>query len=267
MPRAQAEAWSSLCKTLEPGLELAVIPFNTELGSKEELVVLRLDPSKVEMDLLMSSELGQEPLTPEAWAQTYDLFAVINASMYLDNANTSTGYMRHGDFVNNGKVASRFGAFFVAGLRKTAEANGGDLPPAAILDREADDWEALLPQYGAVAQNFRIIDGSGNLLWGESAKRHSIAALGEDQTGFIYFIHTPGMVSVPELVTLLSRLPFKLTRLMYVEGGRPAALHVRTAALTCTWKGRYADFIQDDAGTTPLPNVIVVKRKVAQGEN
>ena len=262
-----AEPWADSSEILESGLELAIIPFNTELGSREDLVILRVDPQEVTLDLLMSSELGIGPLTPEAWAERYDLFAVINASMYLGNANTSTGYMRHGDFVNNGNVAGRFGAFFVAGPKDAATAGGGPHPPAAILDREADDWQELLPLYDTVAQNFRIIDGSGKLLWGAGDKRHSIAALGEDESGFIYFIHTPGMISVPEFVRLLSGLPIKLTRLMYVEGGRPAALHVRTSKLTQTWRGRYAEFLQDDAGTTPLPNVIVVRAKNASGAN
>lgn len=267
LPGAQlrAEPWPDSGEALEPGLDLAVIPFNTELGNREDLIILRVDPQKVTLDLLISSELGIEPLTPEAWAENYDLFAVINASMYLDNANTSTGYMRHGDFVNNGNIAARFGAFFVSEPKSAAEAAVEKCPQAAILDREADDWQVLLPLYNTVAQNFRIIDGNGKLLWGASDKRHSVAALGEDDSGFIYFIHTPGMVSVPELVRLLSGLPIKLTRLMYVEGGRPAALHVRTPKLTRTWRGRYAEFLQDDAGTTPLPNVIVVRAKSAPG--
>lgn len=259
--RLCAETWSELRETLEPGLELVIIPFNTELGGRDELVVLRMDPQQVTLDLLMSSELGIKPLTPEAWAESYGLFAVINASMYLGNANTSTGYMRHGDVVNNGNIAARFGAFFVAGPRDAVESGRQAPPQAAILDRDADNWQDLLPLYNSVAQNFRIIDGSGKLLWGESDKRHSIAALGEDQSGFIYFIHTPGMVSVPELVRLLSGLPVKFTRLMYVEGGRPAALHVRTSKLTRTWKGRYTDFLQDDAGASQLPNVIVARPK------
>ncbi len=265
--RLCAETWSDLRETLEPGLELVIIPFNTELGSSEELVVLRMDPRQVALDLLMSSELGIAPLTPEAWAENYGLSAVINASMYLDNANTSTGYMRHGDVVNNGNIAARFGAFFVAGPRDAVKSGRPDPPQAAILDRDSDNWQGLLPLYDSVVQNFRIIDGSGKLLWGENDKRHSVAALGEDQDGFIYFIHTPGMVSVPELVRLLSGLPVEFTRLMYVEGGRPAALHIRTAKLIRTWKGRYADFLQDDADTAQLPNVIVVRPKTGQSSN
>lgn len=261
---ARAETWDDLRETLEPGLDLAVIPFNTELGSSEELALLRLDPQVVDLDLLMSSELGIEPLTPEAWAETYDLLGVINASMYLSNLNTSTGYMRRGQFVNNGNIAARFGAFFVAGFKGPSRPGRSDPSPAAILDRDADAWEALLPEYNVVVQNFRIINAEGGVLWGNSDKRHSVAALGEDEDGYLYFIHTPGLVSVPEFVRLLSGLPLKFTRLMYVEGGRPATLHVRTARLTRTWMGRYANFLQDDAGSPPLPNVIVVKRKAEQ---
>ncbi len=245
-------------------MELAVIPFTTELNLSEELAVLRLDPQEATLDLLMSSELGIEPLTPEDWARKYDLAAVINASMYLGNATTSTGYMRHGAFVNNGKIAGRFGAFFVAGLNsaKSAERPGNSaLRRSAILDRDADDWESLLPLYESVAQNFRIIDGKGQVLWADEDKRHSIAALGEDEDGFIYFIHTPALVTVPEFVRALSVLSVRLTRLMYVEGGHPAALHIRTQKLTRTWLGRSANFLQENPASSPLPNVIVVRSK------
>lgn len=263
-----AQDWASLRDELAPGMELAVLPFTTELGISEELAILRLDPSTVSFDLLMCSELGISPLSPKDWAEKYDLAAVINASMYLGNGNTSTGYMRHGDFVNNSKIASRFGAFFVTNPR----ANGAGAQPdqaissanrsTAILDRDADDWAALLPFYDSVVQNFRIIDGNGRTLWGDSDKRHSVAVLGEDDQGFIYFIHTPGMVTVPEFVRVLNTLPVKFCRLMYVEGGRPAALHIRTPKLNRTWLGRYANFLQSDDQAVLLPNVIAVRSKV-----
>lgn len=261
---ASAKSWSPQAELLEPGMELAVIPFITELNSSEELAVLRLDPQEATLDLLMSSELGIAPLTPEDWAKKYDLAAVINASMYLGNATTSTGYMRHGSFVNNGKIAARFGAFFVAGLNsaKSGKPPGkSELRRSAILDRDADDWESLLPLYESVAQNFRIIDDSGQVLWGDGDKRHSIAALGEDEDGFLYFIHTPGFVTVPEFVRALSVLSVRFTRLMYVEGGHPAALHIRTQKLTRTWLGRSANFLQENPASSPLPNVIVVRSK------
>ncbi len=248
-------------RVLEPGLSLAVISYHTELGSSEELVLLRADPAMVDLDLLISSELGIAPLTPQAWAENYGLSAVINASMYLDNVNTSTGYMRHNGFLNNPRVVTRFGAFFVSG--PVAGAKNTELPAAAVLDRDADDWERLLPLYNTVVQNFRIINAQGVVLWTDNNRRHSISALGEDEDGLLYFIHTPGMVSVPELVRLLYGLPIIFTRLMYVEGGHPAALHVQTSRLTRTWAGRYANFISDPAAASPLPNVIVIRRKSA----
>ncbi|MEI3478052.1 MAG: hypothetical protein V8Q84_01855 [Bilophila sp.] len=63
----------------------------------------------------MSLSLGE-------WARRKDLVAAINASMYLPDGVTSTGYLRAGDVINNGRIASLFGAFFVAGP------DAGDLP-------------------------------------------------------------------------------------------------------------------------------------------
>lgn len=246
-------------RNLEPGLELAVIPFHSELGSNEELVLVRVDPGVLVLDLFIGSEIGTGPLTPQAWAEAHGLSVVINASMYLGNVDTSTGYMRHRDFLNNPRIGSRFGAFFVAGPKPAA--GGLGLPAAAILDREEDNWEELLPLYETVVQNFRIINAQGAILWEDSNRRHSISALGQDDSGLIYFIHTPGLVTVPELVQLLYGLPVKFTRLMYVEGGHPAALHVNTPQFSHTWTGRYANFINDDSAAAPLPNIIAVRRK------
>lgn len=39
------------------------------------------------------------------------------------------------------------------------------LPEADLLDRTVDDWEALLPRYRMVVQNYRLISSDRRLLW------------------------------------------------------------------------------------------------------
>lgn len=84
--------------------------------------------------------------------------------MYLPDGVTSTGYLRTGETVNNGRVVSKFGAFFVAGP------DSPDLPGADLLDRSTDDWENLLPHYTMVVQNYRMISSDRRLLWKPAAR-------------------------------------------------------------------------------------------------
>ena len=107
------------------------------------MVFLRIDPLYFNFTVeTASSEKQSLPL--EAWATRKGLIAATNASMYLPDGVTSTGYLRTGETVNNGRVVSKFGAFFVAGP------DSPDFPGADLLDRSTDDWENLLPllQYG-----------------------------------------------------------------------------------------------------------------------
>ena len=166
---------------LEEGLQLGLFSAQFDGGDPFEVVFLRIDPAYFDFTVeTASSEKQSLPL--EAWATRKGLIAAINASMYLPDGVTSTGYLRTGETVSNGRVVSKFGAFFVAGP------DSPDLPGADLLDRSTDDWENLLPHYSMVVQNYRMISSDRRLLWKPGGPKHSISAVGRDGTGAILFI-------------------------------------------------------------------------------
>lgn len=243
--------WSKL----EAGIESYSFALNLDSRAKENdtvsVVVLRFDPKLVDFELLMASEQGQAR-TLDDWAQKYGLLAAINASMYLPDGLTSTGYMRRDMHANNSRVGTAFGAFFVAGPDNEA------LPPAAVLDRNYDDWENLLPHYKIVIQNFRMITPEGKPLWNGDRRPFSIAAVGQDTEGRILFLHCGQPVMVNDFVEGALAQPLGLERLMYVEGGYQAAMLVNTVAWKQIWTGRYSPLLQI-GGLALLPNVLGVK--------
>lgn len=106
-PKGRA-AWTEL----EPGLSFGEFQLNE---SETRLSALRIDPDRFDFVLCAASRDGRPARALNDWGEQYDLTAAINASMYLPDNSTSTGYMRHGEHVNNKRLAQRFGAFFVAG--------------------------------------------------------------------------------------------------------------------------------------------------------
>ncbi len=245
------EVW----RELEPGFSLASFTVESAHFYPAEIVALRLDPEAVEFVLLNSSRTGKAA-SLTAWADQEDLVAAINASMYLPDNRTSTGYMRSGDHENNSRIVANFGAFFVAGPRDPS------LPGAALLDRAKDPWEARLPQYDIVVQNYRLIDADGRMLWTPGGPSSAAAAVGQDKQGRILFIHSREPMTGADFGALLLTLPLDLRMAMYVEGGSQAGLLVRAGEVNEVWMGRrVADLWTSGNKNAPLPNVLGVKRR------
>ena len=226
--------------------------YTRQNGGKVEFVALRMDPQRCEIVLCRAALDGGGPRTPEQWAREYHLGAVINAGMYLPDDLTSTAYMRSGDKVNNGRIAEKYGSFFVASPRQPS------LPNAALLDKDVDDWKFLLPQYEVAVQNFRLIGPEGVQRWPENGPRHSIAAVGMNAKGEIFFLHYETPISVYEFVRILrEESGLNLTRAMYVEGGAQAVLGLWTPTKKIYRMGRHpANFL---LGGPILPNVLGVR--------
>lgn len=256
-------------------------------GLDNPLVILRIDPRHYEFLLLSHSEQGHS-LSPFQWASQHGLSAVINASMYLPDAKTSTGYMRNGDHVNNDFIHKRFGSFFVASPfpdgrvffrekeqpadEDTGESSPlpegqtgsfeGEMPSATLLDRQTDDWNPLIDRYAVVVQNFRMFNAARMPLWPEDGNAFSIAAVALDAQGNLLFIHCRTPLSVYNLTRMLLDLPLRIQKAMYVEGGPQASLHIQAGNIRRTWTGRYAsDFWGGVQTERPLPNVIGARKR------
>jgi hypothetical protein len=239
--------------TLEPGMAFG--EFRVE-GQRAMIAALRIDPQRFDFVLCSRSQDNLPPRSLGDWGEQYDLAAAINASMYLPDATTSTGYMRQGPHVNNPRLASRFGAFFVAGPRAP------DLPQAAILDRETLDWRQRIDQYELVIQNYRMIDADRRILWAPGGPLYSISAVAQDERGNILFLHCREPIEAYTFSRHLLELPLAVRTVMYVEGGSQAGMLIRSTSLKREMFGRHVgDFLVTGNIKALLPNVLGVKAK------
>lgn len=240
-----ASSW----QPLDQGLEVLVVPFE---GVEQAITIVRIDPEHFHFFLCTAAAEQSSSRTLREWAVEKDLACVINASMYLTDGRTSTGYMRQGPHVNNPRISRRFGAFFVAHPDRTG------LPEVDILERDTADLPEILKHYELVVQNYRLISRDQRILWPKAADRHAVAAVGVDTHGSVLFIFCRTLVTPHALAQELLTLPLQLRSAMYVEGGSQAGLFVRAHT-----KGKdmqrfpFLDFEPE------LPNVLGIRRKTS----
>ena len=253
-----------LWTNLEEGLDMTRLAYTErkdgDFSRRIIIRVLRFDTERYDFRLFSSRWEGQSVPTMREWAEGKHLTAAINASMYLKDGQTSTGYMRSGERTNNSRIVSRYGAFFVAGPREEG------LPRAAVLDRSVDDWQTLLPRYDTVVQNFRLMGPDGQQIWPEDGPQHAIAAIAEDMNGRILFLHCSDPTSVHDFVEALkAHSDLNLNSAMYVEGGSEASLLLSLPERFHLWNGMTpASYMFSSRGDAiPLPNILGVVRRQA----
>ncbi len=246
----------------EKGLDMARLSYteekDDEFSRRITIRVLRFDTEEFDFRLFSSRWEGRSAPTMREWAAGKNLTAAINASMYLKDGQTSTGYMRSGERTNNGRIVSRYGAFFVAGPREEG------LPRAAVLDRSVDDWKDLLPRYDIVVQNFRLMGPDGQQIWPENGPEHAIAAIAEDMNGRILLLHCSDPASVHSFVEALNaHTDLNLNSAMYVEGGSEASLLLSLPDSFHLWNGMTpASYMFSSRGDAiPLPNILGVTKR------
>lgn len=255
LPAAQDAAPADLWLPLEPGLFLGEFPLDE---TEARLTALRIDPRFFDFVLCSRSQDNGPVRTLSQWGEEYDLAAAINASMYLPDDSTSTGYMRQGTHTNNGRIVQRFGAFFVAGPTDP------QLPGAAILDRDNPRWRELLDKYSLVIQNYRMTGEDRRVLWSPGGPHYAISAVAQDGEGHILFLHCHQPVEAHAFARQILHLPLNARTVMYVEGGAQAGLLVRSATLRRELAGISATgFLVTGNLRAAVPNVLGVRRKAA----
>ncbi|WP_291438987.1 phosphodiester glycosidase family protein [Desulfovibrio sp.] len=242
-------------RQLEPGLDFGEFQLT---DSEALLTALRIDPAHFDFILCARSQDGGALRSLNQWAEQYGLTAAINASMYLPDGITSTGYMRQNGHYNNKRIVQRFGAFFVAGP------DNPELPGAAIVDRDDPQWEQRISQYHLVIQNYRMTSADRRILWSPGGPHYSISAVAQDGDGRILFLHCRQPVEAYAFAQQLLHLPLNVRTVMYVEGGGQAGLLVRSA----DWKHELAGLSAAGLLVTgdlraQLPNVLGAVRKAA----
>lgn len=242
-------------RELEQGLFFGEFQLN---DGDARLSVLRIDPAYFDFTLCARSQDSGPSRPLSQWGEQYNLSAAINASMYLPDGSTSTGYMRQGEHINNGRIVQRFGAFFVAGPDEPG------LPMAAIIDRDNPLWRQQMERYSLVIQNYRMINADRRILWSPGGPHYSISAVAQDGDGQILFMHCRQPVEAYAFAQQVLHLPLNVRTVMYVEGGGQAGLLVRSAALTRELVGLSPSglLVTGDLRAV-LPNVLGARRKAA----
>ncbi len=236
--------------SLEPGLQYTELKTDTF-----RLHVLRIDPAFFSFVLCASGKEKSEQMTLQEWSEKKDLIASINASMYLPDGQTSTGYMRDGEYINNNRMVQRFGAFFVA------DPDDPDLPQATILEKDDDIGKELLPHYRLVIQNYRIINSQRRILWSPGGPLYSISAVAIDGDGNVLFLHSQEPIEAYTFAQQLLHLPIDVRTVMYVEGGGQAGLVIRSHKLSREMQGQnILDFLITGNRAARLPNVLGIRR-------
>ncbi len=259
---------------IEDGLDIGLFPAIDSLGAAVHIIMLRVSPSQFGFAVYATSASKAQAMSLGDWAAQKNLLIAINASMYLPDGITSTGYLRVHDHLNNAHIAKNFGAFFVA-EPKNSEINDSQstneaspktlpktLPEAQLLDRQFDDWETIINQYEMVVQNYRMTSADGRLLWQKGGPRHAISALGRATDGSLLFIHCRDPILGVDFASLMLSLPYEIGPVMYLEGGAQAGLMLRSPNMNAVWLGRdYLEFWAQNNSIAQLPNVIGVYRK------
>lgn len=246
----------------EQGIDTALLSYTVKKSDGYTRLIhvhiLKIDSTLFDFQLFSSRWEGVRAKSMREWAEEKGLAAAINACMYQTDGLTSTGYMRSGEKLNNRHIAKKYGSFFVSGPCCPG------LPQASVLDRQSDDWQALLPLYKNVVQNFRLMGQNGEQLWPENGPRHAVAAVAEDHEGRILFLLCSEPVSVYDFVEALNAFPdLALKSAMYVEGGSDAALLMKKNGKPLLVNGLSpAGYMLSNRGDEiPLPNIIGVKRR------
>ena len=251
-------------KNLDSGLDFA----QAHIGKRStygdsKISILRIDPNKYSLDLLMGSHLknsrGQViSKTADEWAKDHNLTAVINAGMFEPDGR-ATGYMRNSEGASNPNLRKGYNVAFAFNPVK-----GSRLPEAQIIDLRAQNFNELAPQYKAISQSIRMMSLKGNNTWSQQRKYWSNAAVGMSKNGEVYFLHARSPFSVHDFVDKLRALPLKMRNLMYLEGGPEASLYVKSGNFKLEGIGSYeTGFNENDDNHQfwPIPNIFGIRKK------
>lgn len=247
-------------KEAAPGIDFCETdaPLKSNVNDSR-LTVLRIDPDKVEFELLCGTALDKQPHTVKEWAERYDFDIVFNAGMYeLVNKMKSRAYMQTGKHVNNGELEPEFNSMFVFHPIDTSR------PSVDIVDLECSPWEQVKPNFGSFAQGLRMIDCNGSPLEWKSKQSCSMLLAAKDPEGKLVLVFTRSPYFHNDMIRFLGMFPMKLTHAIYLEGGPETSLYVHVGTTRLNKIGSWvSDTYENDANDHfwKLPNVIGVRLK------
>ncbi len=241
---------------LEAGLEFAEVELPQKSQRGDSMArILRADPGRFGLRLFnASANAAGGALTARSWAQQPGVVAVTNASMYQADGRTSVSLMVTGGHVNNGHL-SRDRTVLAFDRRRDG------VPPVQIIDRTCQDFDSLRSSYGSLVQSIRMISCDRKNVWSPRDAEWSTALIATDGGGRILLIHVRSPYSTHDLIENLLALPIGIGRAMYLEGGRPAQLFVRSGERDLEFVGSTSSSgLGGNRIALPFPNALVLYR-------
>jgi len=247
-------------RILEPGLELGEFLALPPAEEGDSIIrILRIDPRHFDFRLFNASAPDQgKLLTVREWCLANDLVAAVNASMYQKDYRTSVSLMRSGRHINNPRL-TRDKAILAFDRLDTG------VPDVYLIDRQCERFADWKPHYLTFIQGIRMISCQGINVWQPQPEKQSTAAIGIDQMGHVLFIHVRTPLSTHLLIDRLQKLPIRISRAMYAEGGPQAQLSIRSSGGEFEYLGSLGNggFVVggDAAYAWPIPNVVGIVRR------
>jgi hypothetical protein len=251
----QKPGWQQLDK----GLELGIFRAPQAAAGRDSLVrVLRIDPKHYQFKLLNASRIENGvPLTPKQWCRQNGLVAAINPSMYQTDFKTSVSLMRTKGHTNNPRLSKDM--TILAFDRLSA-----GVPHVKIIDRQCEDFPSWKRKYETLVQSIRMISCTGKNVWKPQARRWSTSAIGVDVQDRVLFIHVRALYRTHDLINILKKLPFNISRAMYTEGGPQAQLYINSGNQEWELTGSYetnSSEANEGSLSWPLPNVLGISKR------
>jgi hypothetical protein len=239
---AQTDPW----RALAPGLAHAVWPVTAAIGDGQ-FHALRIDPARCTLRLVTGAATGRSPRTARQWAREQGMLAATNAAMFRPNGLPVGFAKADGRILQPALTADRSVLVF--------NADG-----ARLIDRTCETFAAR--DHPNALQGIRMISCGGANVWTQQPRIWSIVALAQNDSGALLILHLRSPRSVHDFIDLARRLPLRLTRAMYLEGGPEATLYARAEdGREIERFGSYeTGFNENDdvAASWPLPNVLGV---------
>lgn len=246
---------------LDTGLDFAVFDAQEKSSKGDSKIrILRINPHYYTLRLCNISEHGaSRGLTPKQWSKKEGLVAAINASMYQTDYKTSVSLMIKANHVNNRYLSKDKTILAFDRL-------SDNVPLVKIIDTQCEDFSVWRKRYGTLIQSIRMISCAGKNVWTQQPhKKSSLAAIGTDQDGNVFFIHIRSLYTTHDAIAMLKEIPLAIDRAMYAEGGPQAQLYINSGNNEFELSGMLEN--EPDAAAHsffvwPIPNVIgVVKKK------
>ena len=245
-------------KTVDTGLFLAEIdaPKKSAYGDSK-FTVLKIDPAHYNLTLVSAKQPGKNVSTAEEWAKKEKLIATVNTSMYHMDFQTSVGFMKHFDFVNNGELNTDN---TIAAFNRKDKS----VPEVQIIDRKCQNWDELKTKYNSFSQSIRMVDCNQNNKWQVDQKMWSMVVMSMTKDGKVLFIFTRSPYTVHDFINMLLKLPLNIHNMMYLEGGPEASLYVNHNGTVVKKMGSYeTGFNENDNNNRfwQVPNMIGITKK------